>query len=344
MTIESNGNVGFFTPTPTYKFQVFNNADIGATTLGSFSNDGISGVALSGVNSSVTNGWNGIEGGTSGTGAAVMGLHLPTTGNGIGVYGVTNSTVAAWAGFFAGDVGTTQAYYPSDIRWKKNIQSMSSVMDKIMNLEVKTYEMRADEFPGMGFTSGETKFGFIAQDLKLLFPEVVKQKPIPNAYGNRRNSKKIEYLNNFHAVDYISLIPVLTKAIQELQIQITGLEAQLEDKADIDMTNLTPHRIIASPTARPDSEDLFVADENSKAYVIGVLNQDNNGTAEIRTTGIVEIEVDNSNGSIAAGDFVTSSNLGKAIKSLTSEWVIGVAVSNEMNGLVKVRIDIRFKQ
>ena len=74
------------------------------------------------------------------------------------------------------------------------------------------------------------------------------------------------------------------------------------------------------------------------------MNQDNNGTAEIQTTGIVEIEVDNSNGSITAGDFVTASNLGKAIKSLTSEWVIGVAVSNEMNGLVKVRIDIRFKQ
>jgi hypothetical protein len=36
--------------------------------------------------------------------------------------------------------------------------------------------------------------------------------------------------------------------------------------------------------------------------------------------------------------------MGKAIKSLTSEWVLGVAVSNEVNGKVQVRIDIRFKQ
>ena len=101
---------------------------------------------------------------------------------------------------------------------------------------------------------------------------------------------------------------------------------------------------MASSSARLDYENLFIANENSKAFVIGVLNEDNNGVSEVQTSGIVEIEFDDANGQIATGDFVTTSNLGKAIKSLTSEWVLGVAVSNEVNGKVQVRIDIRFKQ
>jgi hypothetical protein len=345
MTVESGGNIGFFTPTPAYKFHVYNNADIGATTLGSFANDGISGVAVSGVNSSPTNGWNGLEGGTSGTGAGVMGLHLPTAGYGIGVYGVTNSPVAAWAGLFAGDVGSTTGFFmASDYRWKKNITSIESVMDKVMDLEVKSYNMRASEFPGMNFNPNKTEFGFIAQDLKEVFPEIVHQKAIPDPTTSNSLSEQKEMVEGYYTVNYTSLIPILTRAIQEQQNQITQLQAQLEDKTYIDISGLTQSRIIASPNARLDDENLYIADENSKAYVIGVLNEGNNGVSEIQTTGIVEIEVDNANGQILAGDFVTTSNLGKAVKSLTSEWVIGTAISNEIDGIVQVRIDIRFKQ
>ena len=107
---------------------------------------------------------------------------------------------------------------------------------------------------------------------------------------------------------------------------------------------MAPSRIIASSNARLDSENLFLADENSKAYIIGVLDLNSDGSSGIQTTGIVDIEVDDTNGQIIAGDFVTTSNLGKAIKSIDSEWVVGVAVSNEINGHVEVRIDIRFKQ
>ena len=139
------------------------------------------------------------------------------------------------------------------------------------------------------------------------------------------------------------MIPILTKAIQEQQNQITELKNQLDESFDIDISDLIPSRIIASSNARLDAENLFIADENSKAYVIGVLNEDNSGAIEILTSGIVEIEVDNANGQILAGDFVTTSDLGKAIKSLNSEWVVGTAVSNELNGVVQVRIDISFK-
>ena len=303
------------------------------------------GGSIFGSNTDASNGFAGIEGSTQGTGSGIKGMHMATTGAGIGVHGTTASTAAGWAGFFEGDVGITGILYGgSDIRWKKNIEPMNGVLDKIMNLQVKTYEMRANEFPGMGFKADETKFGFIAQDLKLVFPEIVRQKAIPDPLASNESRHAKTMSEGYHTVDYISLIPVLTKAIQEQQIQITDLQEQLDHKANIDLSNLTLYRIIASSNARLDADDLFIADENSKAYVIGVLEANGNGSSVIQTSGIVEIEVDNANGQIMAGDFVTTSNLGKAIKSENNEWVIGVAVSNEIDGLVQVRIDIRFKQ
>jgi len=315
---------------------------------------------LSGVNSSATNGWNGIEGGTSGTGAGVYGLHLPNTGTGTGVRGYSNSVdgvgvrgarintggIIGWGGLFQNDLGYTGFFgAASDIKTKKDVNGIDDALGIILSLNPVTYKFDMEKYPYLGLNT-EMEYGFIAQELAEILPELVRVKKLDkNAckVQNKKSLTKADY-EEFAMVDYTRIIPINTKAIQEQQIQITELQGQLEDKINIDITNLIPLRIIASPTARLDAEDLFVADENSKAYVIGVLNQDNNGTLEIQTTGIVEIEVDNSNGLITAGDFVTVSNLGKAIKSLTSEWVIGVAVSNQMNGLVKVRIDIRFKQ
>ncbi len=189
------------------------------------------------------------------------------------------------------------------------------------------------------------EYGFIAQELAVVLPELVRVKKLDiNACKTQgKNSLTEADYEDFSMVDYTRIIPINTKAIQEQQTQISELQHQLNHITDIDISGLIPSRIIASSNARLDSEDFFVANENSKAYVIGVLN-DNNGVTEIQTSGIVEIEVDDANGLITTGDFITTSNMGKAIKSLTSEWVLGVAVSNEVNGKVQVRIDIRFKQ
>ncbi|MDA9987031.1 tail fiber domain-containing protein, partial [Crocinitomicaceae bacterium] len=308
-------------------------------------NTAASGGSIFGSNTNASNGYAGIEGSTQGTSAGVRGMHMATSGYGIGIHGTTNSVAAAWAGLFQGDVGSTTGYFiASDFRWKKNIEPINSVMDKVMNLQVKSYQMRSEEFPGMRFDPSRMEFGFIAQELNEVFPEIVHQKAIPNPLEQNTIKENTSMVEGYYTVNYISLIPILTKAIQEQQIQITELESQIDLGPAIDLSNLTSFRIIASSTARSDSGNLFTADSSTKSYIVGVLNDDNNGVSVLRTSGIVEIEVDGTNSQIMAGDFVTVSNMGKAIKSLNSEWVLGVAVSNEINGLVQVRIDIRFKQ
>jgi hypothetical protein len=304
-----------------------------------------SGGTIFGANTDATNGYSAIEGSTQGTGSAIKGMHMSTTAFGIGIEGTTNNPLGAWAGVFMGDIGLTgQVFTISDVRFKKDIQPVTNMMDKIMDLEVKQYNMRSEEYPGMSFKPNKTEIGFIAQELKEVFPGLVQQKALPDPSVPNSNRQHKEMVDGYYTVNYTSLIPILTKAIQEQQNQITELKNQLDQGVGIDISGLIPSRIIASSNARLDSENIFIADENSKAYVVGILNEDSNGDTEILTSGIAELEVDDANGQIIAGDFVTTSNLGKAIKSLGSEWVIGVAVSNEINGFVEVRIDIRFKQ
>ncbi|MGB1647214.1 MAG: tail fiber domain-containing protein, partial [Crocinitomicaceae bacterium] len=305
-------------------------------------NTSASGGGIFGSNQSTSNGYAGIEGSTMGTGSGIKGMHMATSGNGIGVHGTTNSPAAGWAGYFEGDVGCTGLYYGSDERWKKNIQPMSSVIDKIMNLNVRTYQMNTDEFKGMGFTSGDLKFGFMAQELKLVFPEVVKQKSIPNPYNLSGTKDNDQMYDGFHMVDYISLIPVLTKGIQEQQSMIENLSDKVDHSIGMNPA-LIQNRIVYSETGRMDT-DLFLASPSTKGFMFGVCESGVDGDLVVRTEGIVFIDIDSSNGNILNGDFVTVGEDGKALKSTTSEWVIGKALEDSIDGKVKVRIDFRFKQ
>ena len=151
-------------------------------------------------------------------------------------------------------------------------------------------------------------------------------------------------VEGYYTVNYVSMIPILTKAIQEQQLQISELQDQLTIQNEIDLSNATISRIVASEHGRLNAGIVYNADPDSKAYMIGVLESDLNGTAKVQTDGVVSIEVDSSSGIISVGDFVTASSDGLAKKSLESEWVIGVAVSNQNNTSVEVRIDIRYKQ
>lgn len=121
----------------------------------------------------------------------------------------------------------------SDERFKTNIKPITSSVDKLKKLEGVTYSMKkskpvkydlasisdperrkaaeAQIASDDSIASGE-RFGFIAQKLKEVYPELVDE-------------DKEGYLN----VDYIGLIPVLVEAIKDQQIQIEGLKAQIED-------------------------------------------------------------------------------------------------------------------
>lgn len=89
-----------------------------------------------------------------------------------------------------------------------------------MQIQVKTYDMKNEEYPTMNFAKG-TQFGFIAQELQNVLPELVENGAAPG----KTKEEVIEYLG----VNYIGMIPVLTKAIQEQQELILKQQQQIDE-------------------------------------------------------------------------------------------------------------------
>ncbi|MCO5269706.1 MAG: tail fiber domain-containing protein [Brumimicrobium sp.] len=181
-------------------------------------------------NTSSGNGYNSIEGISAGNNAGIWGWN---TSSGTGVRGSVVNTIVGWAGYFAGDVGATGTYYSSDVRWKKNIQPIekesNSILNKIKLLEPMQYNWNAEEFPGMGFDSSRTSFGFIAQELEEIFPELVtNKKNIPDPTQKPKIRSEENNVTGYYMVDYIGLIPILTKGIQEQQQIIESQNNRIE--------------------------------------------------------------------------------------------------------------------
>ena len=111
----------------------------------------------------------------------------------------------------ANTINTGSLIMTSDKRLKTNITSLPSSLDMIKKLNPVSY-MKKDSISSTQYTHEE--MGFIAQDLQKVIPMLVKE-----------GTDKDKTLS----VNYISLIPVLTKAMQEQQVQIEEKAKQTEE-------------------------------------------------------------------------------------------------------------------
>jgi hypothetical protein len=87
----------------------------------------------------------------------------------------------------------------SDMRYKKNIENIGDVLENINKLNPVSYLLLNQE------SADKKSFGFIAQELNEIFPDVVVE---PN------NEHEL------YGINYTSIIPLLTKSIQELTKKI----------------------------------------------------------------------------------------------------------------------------
>lgn len=94
---------------------------------------------------------------------------------------------------------------PSDEKLKDNIEDISYGLDTILSLRPVTYD-----FKDSTYGSGE-QLGFIAQELESILPQVVTSGP------------------NYKSVNYGLITPVLTKAIQELDIKISDIQSLADE-------------------------------------------------------------------------------------------------------------------
>lgn len=117
--------------------------------------------------------------------------------------GSINSAVLLGGGSLEADVGGNIILAPSDEKLKTNVSSLTANLDKIMRLRPVSYNWKDKEKFGSA-----TDIGFIAQEVEVVIPEIVTQGP------------------DYKSLDYKLLTPVLTGAIQELNLKLESIESK----------------------------------------------------------------------------------------------------------------------
>ena len=105
---------------------------------------------------------------------------------------VYTGSASGWVVTADGTWGST-----SDARLKKNIEPMGSALDQVMALNPVTFNMKGES------NSDPAHMGFIAQDVEKVAPELVTAGP-----------------NGYKGLSYALFTPLLTKAVQEQQLEI----------------------------------------------------------------------------------------------------------------------------
>jgi Chaperone of endosialidase len=192
LTILNNGNIGIGTTNPTrpLSFQPF----IGEKIL-----------LYPGINGEVGIGVYGNE----------LRLHCDNPGS-IVSFGTQdnagNFTQAARAqitGGYAfivnGSIWANGVTYASDARFKTNITSISSPLEKVLRLNGVEYDMNREDFQKNNFSDGR-QIGLLAQNVEAIVPEAVSE------------------LDGYKSVDYAKLVPLLIESIKELKKEIEELK------------------------------------------------------------------------------------------------------------------------
>ena len=115
----------------------------------------------------------------------------------------------------------TQVTTTSDEKAKENIKLLENSLTKITKLRGVRYDLKADYYKTstLDATSnledkGKNEIGFLAQELKEVFPEMVFY----------------DKSNDLYSVNYTQLIPVLVEALKEQQAQIEELKKLVAKK------------------------------------------------------------------------------------------------------------------
>lgn len=107
------------------------------------------------------------------------------------------------------NIQVANVYNYSDARAKENVQDIQTGLNTVMQLHPVSYEwkygvMQVDSVLNMApfgpLEAGKSQYGFLAQDMEIVLPDIVE--------SNDRG---------FKMINYIALVPILVKAVQELQ-------------------------------------------------------------------------------------------------------------------------------
>jgi flagellar hook assembly protein FlgD len=253
----TSSGIGVYGTGYTYGVQGYSSSSTGVYGDGSF------GVYGRGTNTGIygTGSSYGVQGNSSGgygvysssySGIAVYGTSNSNIGGYFysalshGIWAATSSTAAgAYAGVFQGNVFTYNAYITSDKNLKKNIQEFGDAMSIINKLKPKNYEFRNDgKYASLQLPKGN-HYGLLAQELEEVLPSLVRDAPLrmnnsktvnqpaavflPDQSGGQtvNQQQEVTEVINTKGVNYIELIPIVIKGMQELNAENKNLKEEI---------------------------------------------------------------------------------------------------------------------
>ncbi len=173
---------------------------------------------------------------TNSTVANVGGIFVSNgTGSGTnyGVFASANgSTSNNYAGYFLGNVAYTGSLANvSDQRLKTNITPYNGALNSLMDLSIYRYSYKATaEYSNLNLAK-ERQYGFLAQDVEQLFPDLVHENKVPNRRVMQENGR-FELVGGgaeYKSVNQIGMVPILIKAMQEQQDIIMDQQSHLRE-------------------------------------------------------------------------------------------------------------------
>ena len=137
-----------------------------------------------------------------------------------------------YAGYFNGQViSTVPGNVTSDRRFKEDVKAEVNASDLVNLLNPVNYYFNSkEEFSHIHLDRGRLHHGFIAQELQEVLPELVSENVHPAVLDS--NGKVVKEKVDYLGVNYIGLISLLTKAIQEQDARIDSLIAGSKGRED----------------------------------------------------------------------------------------------------------------
>ena len=254
----------------------------------------------------------------------VAGLLSATSG--AGIFGSSTqylggvSIEAAYAGYFMGNVNVTGTLYvptilqPSDYRLKSDVKSISaSCLDKVLNMNIVEFKYKQRTFNSpLRSVEDSTKtriswydeksafmrnkhYGLIAQELQEIYPDLV-----------------VEGEDGYLGVNYIEIIPLLIRSIQELNAKIEQYEqgdairkaqSYTTDIASIDAIVTALYQNKPNPFSERTNIRVDIA-ENVTTATLYIYNMNGEQITEYPITerGATSITIDG--GSLSAGMYL----------------------------------------
>lgn len=135
-----------------------------------------------------------------------------------GMYPSGNGTILGDYSYKWAQLWVEQPYFMyqpvilSDVRFKNNVQELSGINNKLKMLKPVKYQLTIQKDSGVNSGPDNEQFGFIAQEIMQVFPEIV----VPMKEG-------------IMGIRYNELIPILVQAIKEQQAEIERLNEEISN-------------------------------------------------------------------------------------------------------------------